>query len=749
MLLSLLARFLRNRLVNAYPLFDGCGNCKDVFRPVRLLGNLAPSFPIDVVYTWVDGSDPALAKKRAAWRAGKSPRLFSGAALYHDNGELRYSLRSVETYAPWVRRIFIATDGQAPGWLNRAHKKICLVDHKDFIPAEHLPTFNSHVIEAFLHRIPGLAEHYIYFNDDFFLSAPCEPGDFFTAGGLPFLFVDWRMSRRQSYVRRDTPHAASYGNARAWLESSGMSPVPDVLTAHGPYPQTRSNVLEALEHYAGFISGFTQNRFRAMNELATHCHAVPLWAYARKRTVPRDLPSYYINTKRFDRRNFYKVLLRDRNSGTLPLFFCLNETGHVLEPLGWRSDLAAFLKRFFPRPSAFELTAGSFLPQALRYPQTRFARSAPAGVSPLRRLLRRLLDFVLKYHPVAGGCGACALLIPSSSSRLNHAGQPRFPVDVVYTWVDGSDYAHAAKRAGYLGVQADAHVTGLVPARFRDNDELRYSLRSLEDCAPWVDSVILVTDSQVPSWIAKDHPKLRLVDHREFIPEKYLPTFNSHVIEAFLHRIPGLSEHYIYMNDDVFLARPARKSDFFTPGGLPLAFTDWRWRRIRGYHYTKTPHARSYFNTLRLLKERGAPTDPGFITAHGPYAQTGKNAEEAFAFYRDVIEGFAGNRFRGTGEIAMYSHALPLLLYRRKRLLPCDERYYYVQAQRPDRAAYYRAILQARADRVPPLFFCLNDVGGKPGATPWRKDLRRLLAAYYPVPSSFEVGLKTVFSVNF
>lgn len=313
-----------------------------------------------------------------------------------------------------------------------------------------------------------------------------------------------------------------------------------------------------------------------------------------------------------------------------------------------------------------------------------------------------------------------------------------FPVDVIYTWVNGADPVHAEKRAEFLPRQEEVHVNGLEHARFRDNEELRFSLRALERYAPWVRRIILVTDSQVPAWLDTSHKKIRIVDHKEFIPEQYLPTFNSHVIEAFLHRIPGLAEHYMYLNDDVFLARPCRKTEFFTPNGLPLAFVDWRGRRLSGYKFTKTPHAQSYFNVLRILSERGVATDPKFITAHGPYPQTRSNATDAFEFYRDVIEGFAENRFRTANEVAMYSHALPLWIYHQKRLVPCDERYYYVQTKRRDRLAYYKAILHSKADHAAPLFFCINDVGDNSGTTLWQDDMRTLLSTYHSAPSPFE-----------
>lgn len=367
-----------------------------------------------------------------------------------------------------------------------------------------------------------------------------------------------------------------------------------------------------------------------------------------------------------------------------------------------------------------------------------FTHPSEAYRSAWQKLLHRaLLPLLHDLHPASSGCGPCSNRMQPLAERVPQLPESSFPVDVVYTWVDGADPVHTQKRAAYLPQQEIVHENGLEHARFRDNEELRYSLRALERFAPWVRRIILVTDAQVPAWLVA-HEKIRVVDHREFIPAEYLPTFNSHVIEAFLHRIPDLAEHYIYLNDDVFLARPCGKSEFFTANGLPLAFVDWRARRLFGYKFTKTPHAQSYFNTLRILEQRGVATDPAFITAHGPYPQTRSNARDAFTFYQDVIEGFAPNRFRTTDELAFYSHALPLWVYSQKRLVPCDESYYYVQTRRRDRIAYYKAILHSKEDHAAPLFFCINDVGNHSAEARWQSDLLTLLTTYYPNPSPFE-----------
>ena len=126
------------------------------------------------------------------------------------------------------------------------------------------------------------------------------------------------------------------------------------------------------------------------------------------------------------------------------------------------------------------------------------------------------------------------------------------------------------------------------------------------------------------------------------------------------------------------------------------------------------------------------------VKKHSPYPQTRSNARDAFTFYQDVIEGFAPNRFRTTDELAFYSHALPLWVYSQKRLVPCDESYYYVQTRRRDRIAYYKAILHSKEDHAASLFFCINDVGNHSAEARWQSDLLTLLTTYYPNPSSFE-----------
>lgn len=136
---------------------------------------------IDFVVMWVDGNDPSWQKKMRLYK-GTDEQL--SGTRYRDWDIFRYWFRSVEKYAPWVHHIYLITDNQKPSWLNPNHPKLSIVDHKDFIPTEFLPTFNSHTIELNIHRIQGLSEYFIAFNDDMFINASIDP-EYYFKKGLP------------------------------------------------------------------------------------------------------------------------------------------------------------------------------------------------------------------------------------------------------------------------------------------------------------------------------------------------------------------------------------------------------------------------------------------------------------------------------------------------------------------------------------------------------------------------------------
>ena len=137
---------------------------------------------IDFVIAWVDGSDLEWLKEKDKFKPGTLAD--ANASRFRDWNLMRYWFRGVEYFAPWVNNIYFLTWGHYPNWLNTRCNKIRIINHKDYIPAKYLPTFNSHTIELNMHRIEELSENFVYFNDDMFLIAPTEATDFF-ADGLP------------------------------------------------------------------------------------------------------------------------------------------------------------------------------------------------------------------------------------------------------------------------------------------------------------------------------------------------------------------------------------------------------------------------------------------------------------------------------------------------------------------------------------------------------------------------------------
>ncbi len=138
------------------------------------------------------------------------------------------------------------------------------------------------------------------------------------------------------------------------------------------------------------------------------------------------------------------------------------------------------------------------------------------------------------------------------------------PIDLVLPWVDGNDPAWQQEKQQILGTTPDGGAV-----RYRDWDNLRFLFRSIEACLPFVRTVHFVTWGHLPSWLNTDCEKLHVVRHCDYIPSDYLPTFNSHTIELNFHRIEGLSDRFIYANDDMFFLQPLTES-FFFHNDLPI-----------------------------------------------------------------------------------------------------------------------------------------------------------------------------------
>ena len=221
------------------------------------------------------------------------------------------------------------------------------------------------------------------------------------------------------------------------------------------------------------------------------------------------------------------------------------------------------------------------------------------------------------------------------------------PIDIVYTWVDGSDPNWRAIYNCFAGKQSDFATDAVDACRFAAQDELKYSLRSICKYAPFFNHIYIITMNQKPSWL-KPHPQVTIIDHKTIFPKaEDLPTFNSQAIESNLHRIPGLSEYFIYFNDDVFLGRSVTPGDFFTEEGKVKVLFESMLSPSgpRNPEKYETTYRISWRNTNWVLDQRYR-VERRYRLCHAPFAYRKSFFEFSEEMFPEVFASNASHRFR-------------------------------------------------------------------------------------------------------
>ncbi|MBW8010751.1 MAG: hypothetical protein FVQ83_05830 [Chloroflexi bacterium] len=317
---------------------------------------------IDIVYTWVDGDNPAfqeMLKKSSATEKTLYSVSGVGNHRFRDNKELRYSLRSVEKFAPWVRTIHILTNGQHPIWLDLNHPKISLVSHHTvFKESSHLPTFNSHSIELNLHRIPGLSQKFLYFNDDIFLGRAVLPEDFIIASGGHIIYLDDIPIPTES----KEIHDQAYAYTQNLVEQQWGQKYSRLVPAHLPQLYDRDILIELEQQFSKEYAETCSHKFRAANDVALKI----LYFYALLDSadqkdkhkiilLPWGSPDYRLLMLK---PSFKKILRDFREIFKLkPKYFCVNDD--LADKIGIFNPgmliFKIFMRLYFPQPSSMEL----------------------------------------------------------------------------------------------------------------------------------------------------------------------------------------------------------------------------------------------------------------------------------------------------------------------------------------------------------------------------------------------------------
>ncbi len=298
--------------------------------------------------------------------------------------------------------------------------------------------------------------------------------------------------------------------------------------------------------------------------------------------------------------------------------------------------------------------------------------------------------------------------------------------DVVYTWVDGSDEDYIETRNAHANIKKDTN-----PERFRDSFQmLRYSLRSLETYFNSFNKVyILTARPQAPKWLDLENDRIELIHHDEVIPKKYLPTYNSNVIESFLHKIPGLSKDFMYMNDDFLFGAPVTSRSFFRDGKYRIFNTlfgeNLKWRIYDGY---------------RDLIGLG-------IIEHQPILINQDYWEESFALFPQKTEQMRQSKFREDRNLCPYklyryhmlknhrSESDPIWITELNNIF----RFHKLTNNFKKQQAFFN---QMRKDS--PYFYCMNDDLGQSPNPKVVQLVKEFLEQKYPTLSSFEAKSKLI-----
>ena len=333
---------------------------------------------IDIVIAWVDGADPV-------WREDKKNRMIEqGMPINMDDREeryrdwdiLQYLFRGIEKFAPWVRKVHFVTYGHLPKWMNTQNSRLHIVNHKEFIPAEYLPTFNSHTIEWNFHRIKGLSDQFIYFNDDIFLLKNVRPEDFFKHGKpvdmlalqpdvtnvddttMPYIYLNNAMVLAKYFNKRENmkkqPGAYFHIGYPPMYFFYNMLEVmfprfTGFYTVHGPSPLKKSTYEKLWNLEGELLDQVCSHPFRHKEDV--NQYVLREYAKLSGDFVPKNVNKFckYYNLKK-ENKDLTETITKQK----IPVV-CINDSNTKIPYEIVKKELKQAFEQILPEKSSFEL----------------------------------------------------------------------------------------------------------------------------------------------------------------------------------------------------------------------------------------------------------------------------------------------------------------------------------------------------------------------------------------------------------
>lgn len=344
---------------NIYPEIDGYfGNVK-----------FSTPFPIDIVYTWVNRDDP---KWIDLWNK-QFPEKSIDNDRYASKDELKYSLRSLCKYVPWFRNVFIVSNCSMPTWM-KLEKNVHWVDHSDIFPNDDcLPTFNSHAIESCLHRIRGLSEYFVYFNDDVFVTEPSYWHDFFDESGRSIAYLEpYGMVHDGNLFDSTREFLPPAINSQRILADFFPSSKALRLHKHTPHSLKKSVLEEIDKLIPERLAQTRAARIRSMEDINLTSFFYHHFALASGAAVKGDVSYLIVRPE-----NIKKIT--DEKGIRGYKFLCFNDGGGSSENKRYLDAYNKILIKEFPKGSLFEIDRLDFVSDeqngaAIGYNESAFPR---------------------------------------------------------------------------------------------------------------------------------------------------------------------------------------------------------------------------------------------------------------------------------------------------------------------------------------------------------------------------------------
>lgn len=325
---------------------------------------------IDLICPWLDEKDPAWQQERNQYA---SPELYNSECMFREWELMRYWFRGVERALPWIRKVHFVTWGHLPPWLNTEHPKLNIVRHEEFIPKAYLPTFNSIVISVNIHRIPGLAEQFIYTNDDFYFLDRVTPEEYFQ-NGLPcdqlhikpitevctdnFGYILWNnisclnehfdlqtcMAQHKDQWFADCYSDKVLADNRM---AASLRHFPGFDCPHLPQPYLKSSFTAVWEKAHARLNYACKQKFRTWS--AHSEWLMRYWQLASGNFVPYVRQGGRAISLDLEKEKIKETLLSTKNR-----VICLNDRDQTMDFISRREYLKKLFERVLPQKSAFE-----------------------------------------------------------------------------------------------------------------------------------------------------------------------------------------------------------------------------------------------------------------------------------------------------------------------------------------------------------------------------------------------------------